>query len=195
MNILKAKIYKIVDNAYTKMYIGSTTQTLSRRFSNHKSNYKLWREDKYHYITSYDLFEEFGIENCKIELIENFECNSNDELHKKEGEYIQNNVCVNKLVAGRKQKDRYKNDKAFRDKEKARVKNRYDTNIEYKLSVKNTALEYQKQNKDNYTSYQKKYQEKNYIKVKKANKLYELILKDDNIIQLLKNNNINIEEL
>ena len=41
------------------------------------------------------------MENCKIELVENYACNSKEELNAREGFYIQNNECVNKLVAGR----------------------------------------------------------------------------------------------
>ena len=34
------KIYKIVDNAYTKQYIGSTTESLSQRMTRHRSGYR-----------------------------------------------------------------------------------------------------------------------------------------------------------
>ena len=34
------KIYEIVDVGYNKCYIGSTTESLSRRFSKHKHPYK-----------------------------------------------------------------------------------------------------------------------------------------------------------
>ena len=36
--------------------------------------------------------------NEEIELVENYPCNSKEELEKKEGEYIKNNECVNKLL-------------------------------------------------------------------------------------------------
>ena len=39
------------------------------------------------YIYIYDLFAEFGYENCKIELIELYPCNSKAELHAREGFY------------------------------------------------------------------------------------------------------------
>jgi len=47
------------------------------------------------------IFDRFGFENCKIELVENVPCNSKEELTKREGFYIQNNQCVNKHIAGR----------------------------------------------------------------------------------------------
>jgi hypothetical protein len=45
----------------------------------------------------------YGLDNCKIELVELYSCSSKEELRQKEGEYIKNNECVNKHVAGRTQ--------------------------------------------------------------------------------------------
>jgi hypothetical protein len=101
MDYKNGKIYKIIDNAYTKMYIGSTTQQLSKRFSLHKSDYIRWKNNKHNKITVFDIFEEFGVDNCKIELIEECQCENRIQLLKKEGEYIQNNNCVNRCIAGR----------------------------------------------------------------------------------------------
>ena len=96
----QGKIYKIVDNAYTKTYYGSTTSTLSTRMGQHRSCYKRWGEGKkgYGYVSSYEIFDEFGIENCKIELVELCPCNSKEELERREGEIIKANECVNKLI-------------------------------------------------------------------------------------------------
>jgi hypothetical protein len=89
MDYSSGKVYKITDIAYTKMYIGSTTQSLTKRFSTHKYNYNTWKNQKKgSWISSFELFDEFGVDNCKVELIENFSCNSREELHKKEGEHI-----------------------------------------------------------------------------------------------------------
>ena len=41
------------------------------------------------------------MENCKIELLENYPCSSKNELLKREGHYIQSTDCLNKQVAGR----------------------------------------------------------------------------------------------
>ena len=51
------------------------------------------------------MFDEYGVQNCKIELIENYPCTSKEELFKREGFYILNNECVNKKIAGRSQKE------------------------------------------------------------------------------------------
>ena len=47
------------------------------------------------------------MENCKAELIESYPCASKEELNAREGYYIRNTECVNKLVAGRKWKEYY----------------------------------------------------------------------------------------
>ena len=64
------KIYKIVDVGYNKCYVGSTTEKLSMRMVRHRSDYKRYKNGKINKITSFDLFDTYGIENCKIELVE-----------------------------------------------------------------------------------------------------------------------------
>jgi hypothetical protein len=58
-------------------YIGSTKQMLSARMATHKSLYKRWKNGKYHYFASFDLFEKYGIDNCKNCRIKfaNYHCN------------------------------------------------------------------------------------------------------------------------
>ena len=101
-----AKIYKIIDNNYTKCYIGSTCESLSQRMARHRQHYKYYlTTNPKKSMTSFYLFDEMGIDNCKIELIENFPCNNKEELLKREGYHIQNNECVNRCVAGRTAKE------------------------------------------------------------------------------------------
>ena len=96
-----SKIYKIWSPKGDKIYIGSTTQQyLSQRLSKHNSDYKQWKKGKGYKIYSFELFDEYGPENCFIELLELKPCSIKDELHKLEGEYIQKMECVNKAVAG-----------------------------------------------------------------------------------------------
>ena len=91
------KIYKITDIENTKCYIGSTIMELSHRMMLHKSCYKR----KYRNITVYQIFDEFGFENCKIELIEHAPCDSKKDLEHREGYYIRCICCVNCRIAGR----------------------------------------------------------------------------------------------
>ena len=95
------KIYKIVSSDYSKCYIGSTCESLSQRMARHRNKYKVYLKGDITLTRSFDLFDQYGVENCKIELIENFPCENKEELRKREGHYIQNTECINKYVAGR----------------------------------------------------------------------------------------------
>lgn len=74
------KIYMIWSTEGDNKYYGSTTQTLSMRMAGHRLVYK-----KGNKVSSSLLFDKYGIENCKIELVLNYPCNSKEELNKKEG--------------------------------------------------------------------------------------------------------------
>ena len=105
-NIYKnGKIYKIVDIGYNEEYFGSTTVELSSRMSKHRTSYRRWANGSKDSCTSFLLFEKFGLDNCKIELVEVFPCNSKEELRKREGYWIKHEECVNKSVAGRTQRE------------------------------------------------------------------------------------------
>ena len=95
------KIYQIVDVGYTKCYVGSTCESLSKRMSKHRENYKRYLAGSKQKTMVFDIFDEFGVENCKIELIEEYPCQNRDELNKKEGFHIRANDCVNKVIIGR----------------------------------------------------------------------------------------------
>ena len=62
----------------------------------HRDKYKAYTNGKYSFTSSFGLFDEFGYENCKIEWVENFPCNSRQELTAREGYYIRNCECINK---------------------------------------------------------------------------------------------------
>lgn len=95
------QIYKIVDLGYSKCYIGSTCEKLYKRFSRHKESYNAYKTGKHRLTSSFILFEESGVENCKIEWIEDYPCNSKKELEAREGYYQQITDCLNKKLAGR----------------------------------------------------------------------------------------------
>ena len=83
------------------MYIGSTYQELKDRFNNHRNMYYHYLKGNFNYVSVFVIFEEFGIENCEIQLIEAYPCETLKELRKKEGEHIIGNTCVNKKISGR----------------------------------------------------------------------------------------------
>jgi hypothetical protein len=129
----KGKIYKIVDLQEKMTYIGSTIKTLAQRMANHRSSYKSKK-----YYSSHDIFDTFGIENCKILLIENFPCNSKDELNRREGELIRQFDCVNKQIAGRTMME------YLADNKTVIAQQQLERNKKYRANNKTKIFEYQK---------------------------------------------------
>ena len=95
------KVYKITDIGYHKCYIGSTCESLTQRMARHRWKYTQYLKGKTECTRSFLLFDEYGVENCKIELIEDYRCENKSELLKREGQHIQSIDCINKQVAGR----------------------------------------------------------------------------------------------
>ena len=97
----KGQIYKITDVGQTKCYIGSTIQQLCYRMASHRANYKNYLDGKYTFVSVFSLFEEFGVENCKMVWVKDFPCNNKKELEAEEGKIQKETDCVNKKIAGR----------------------------------------------------------------------------------------------
>ena len=112
----KGKIYKITDTANNECYYGSTIQPLSKRMGQHRIFYKAYKNGKYHNVSSFILFDKYGVENCSIVLVENVECKTKEELHQRERFYIENNECVNKFIPGRTNKEWYEDNKEYQKK-------------------------------------------------------------------------------
>ena len=165
------KIYQIVDNAFQMCYIGSTIDTLNNRFCSHKSRYYRYKLGLVNFTSVYKIFDECGIDNCKIIHMEHYPCQTREELSAREGYYIKNNDCVNKNIAGRTRQE-YKQDNL------TRIKTKYEDwkeqNVEH---IKNYKKEYHKSHKEERKTYQKnKYQQnKNQLlekKMCKCGKIY-----------------------
>jgi glucosamine 6-phosphate synthetase-like amidotransferase/phosphosugar isomerase protein len=98
MNYQNGKIYRLISYNTMRQYIGSTCQPLSKRLSQHVNYKKRFENGKQNYVSSFDILIDG---NYKIELIENFSCETKEELEKQEGIHIRNEECVNKRIAGR----------------------------------------------------------------------------------------------
>ena len=102
VNYSNGKIYKIEPiggGGVGDVYIGSTTKEyLSQRMVEHRGFYRRWKNGKGGRITSYQLFDKFGVANCQITLLELVNATSKDELHARERHYIQSLSCVNRHV-------------------------------------------------------------------------------------------------
>ena len=133
------KIYCIRNNINDDIYVGSTTQPLCKRMAYHRQDAK--KENKMHQ-TFYSKVNEIGIENFYIELIEDYPCESVEQLRKREGEFIREMGTLNHVIAGRTGKE-------WLEQNKEKVK-------EY---FKEYHKEYDKANRDNILEYKKEYYE------------------------------------
>ena len=106
------KIYKLWSPEGDDIYIGSTTQDLSRRKAKHKTDN----------CRAKILFEKYT--DIRIELLEEYPCDNKEQLAKKEGEYIRNNNCVNRCIAGRTNKEQKKE---WRENNKEKIKEHKST--------------------------------------------------------------------
>lgn len=124
------KIYKLWSPQGEEIYFGSTTNSLTRRFNNHKCMNER--------CSSKYLFEKY--DDVRIELVEEYPCNNRIELYRKEGEYIKNNSCINKTNYN---KSREEISKDYYEKNKDKYHDHYEKNKDYKLNYQN---EYREKN-------------------------------------------------
>ena len=156
VNYSKGKIYciiPIVEHDEGDVYIGSTAKYyLSQRMDTHRSNYQKWRVGYVKYTTtSFNLFDKYGVGNCKIVLLESVDAKSKDELLAREAHYIKTMKCVNKVVPLRTYKE-YKAD-----------------NRDHILELKKV---YRETNKEIIQSRDKEYRDKNKELLKLKSKQY-----------------------
>ena len=148
----QAKIYKIRDINNNMCYIGSTCQKyLSTRLGNHKFHFRKYQDEKYKNkrMTSFIIFEKYGLDNCIIELIENYPCNDKQELLKREGYYIENTDCINRCVSGRTKKEYqalyYKNHKEEKEHYRKYKAKKYTITPEKRKQYNKTSYEKHKE--------------------------------------------------
>jgi hypothetical protein len=144
------------------IYYGSTTN-ISKRWYMHKTilndcNSKL-------------LFSKYGIDNCQINVIEEYKYNDKSELLYRERYYIENNNCLNKFkpittdIEKREYKKTYENEHKT---EKAVYNKQYrETN---KDEIKEKHKEYYDENKELIAEKYKKYYDENKEEILKKSK-------------------------
>ena len=171
----KGKIYKIesLNGESDDIYIGSTTKEyLSQRLATHRNGYNTWLKGKRDKVTSFELFDKYGIDNCIIVLLETVNASSLDELHAREAYYIKSLKCVNKMIPLRTIKEWYidnketvnQKNKEWKDSNKELIK---EQSKEYYLKNKEIRKEYIELHKEKISEHKKEYYEKN----KEARKL------------------------
>lgn len=159
---MKGYIYKISGGG--KVYYGSTID-FKKRQSRHMTNNK----------TSAKLIFQI-CENPVFEIVEEVEFDDRKDLEKREGWWIENNECVNVIVAGRESEESKKISRA-KNKEKIR---------EYKR-------QYREKNKERIREYQRQYNKKYYEEKKERMKEKNAVYYQENKERILERNKIWID--
>lgn len=130
----QGKIYTIrCRSDDTLLYVGSTTQSLAKRFGYHKAS------SKTEINKNSLLYRTINGDWCNwyIELYELYPCSCKEELCRKEGEIIRLIGNLNERIAGRTDKEHYRDNKeqkdiyhkSYRDSHKDMIKERLDKKI------------------------------------------------------------------
>ena len=183
-NYQKSQIYKLVSNKTADIYIGSCLMRLSTRLSQHKC--------KANSCSSKKLFVNDAI--ITIVLIENYPCNTKNELKARELHHITTNNCINinkpfvcEIIHG----DKKEWDKEYQlankeqistkrkeyyainaDQIKSKAKEYYAINVE---QIKSKAKEYKAINVEQIKAKANKYKAINVEKIKSKAKEYKAI--------------------
>jgi hypothetical protein len=141
MDYQNGKIYVIRNHTNDLVYIGSTTQPLSKRMATHRrtSTVKLTKSRKI-----YQAFDKIGRDQFYIELVELYPCDLNIELLRREGHFI-------------REYDSYNN--GFNGKIECRGLKEW--NEDNKDKIKEQKKIYRECNKDKIKETKKKYNEDN----------------------------------
>ncbi len=187
VNYTESRIYKIVNSITDDIYIGSTTQPLSRRMVAHRTSATANYPSRF-----YTFMRLHGIPNFSIILIEAFSCNSREEILAKEDHYIRtlkptlntkiavcNDDDKKKYIETRKQKDK-SNPEHVKQLQKESYEKHIDSRKEkmkqYGIDNKAEREVYRKQfyedNKERIIQQHKTYYEENKERILLRNKLY-----------------------
>jgi len=152
MDYNNGKIYVIRNHCNDMVYIGSTTQSLSKRFSKHK-----WDCNR---RTSplYNAMNELYFGNFYIELVEEYPCDNKEQLCAKEGYYIRQfdsyNNGYNGRIEGRSKKQYCEENKdkikQWREDNKETIQ---EYNKQYRIDNKEKIQQYREDNKDKIKQY------------------------------------------
>ena len=78
----------------------------------HRANYKRWKSGTLkEKVTSYNLFEKYGVENCVIVLLESMNVETKDELHARAAYYITTLLNINHNISNRTKYEYYLDNK------------------------------------------------------------------------------------
>ena len=94
INYNNAKVYAIRSHNSDEVFIGSTTQTLSKRLADHNTKYRKFLKGTYK--KNMKAFGVIKLGNCYIELLQKYpSCSCIEELTQYTNEHMRKNKCVN----------------------------------------------------------------------------------------------------
>jgi hypothetical protein len=164
----KGKIYIIGNYVDDDIYIGSTTQTLKRRFNKHKINID---NEKAKHRKLYAKMIELGVERFYIEEIEKCPCNDVEELQKRERHYILERKPVLNIQIPLRTMEEWKKDNQEHLHEYERQRHINNPRKEYKK-------QYREDNKEKLDENSKRFREENPDYMKEYNQKYYQEKKD-----------------
>lgn len=166
------KIYKIITSESNEIYIGSTFDTITNRFKGHKRQYKFWKNGKGGKQLSFDIFEKYGLEKCKIMLIKEYSVVDKRHLEVYESLWIRKLNSINKLspVGGMLEKQRNKQYRIVNKDELKLKKQIYYENNKDEINKKRKP--YFKEYRENNKEKAKEWREKNKETLLAKNRIY-----------------------
>ena len=102
-------IYVLKSDSTDKIYIGSTTNCIVKRYKTHLSDFTRYLNNKSKkYLSSFEILK---YPDHFIDVLEFLTTDNKKELQRIEGNYIKqfSDICVNRNIAGRNKKE-YKQD-------------------------------------------------------------------------------------
>ena len=176
----KGKVYKLVNDKDTEIYVGSTCLPLSKRFYIHKQASK---RDTNRYV--YQHLNNVGFDNVRIVLIEKFPCGSKEELLQRERHWcdkLEPKLNSRSPIHSEEERKAYVHEynKAYNLENADKIKARNDANQQYraehykenKATIQEQHKQYYNDNKDKLIQARKAYYEANKEAIKEKTKAY-----------------------
>ena len=160
----KGKIYKLVSNKSSDVYIGSCLVELSKRLYSHKS--------KSNKAVSKSMFDDDAI--ISIALIEDCPCDNKNQLKARELHYITTLQCINinkPFITDVNYSDKKEWQKQYQLEHKEQIKQYY---IDHKEQIKQHSKQYKIDNAEQIKQQKKQYNIDNAEQIKQQKKQYQL---------------------
>jgi hypothetical protein len=148
---MKGYVYCIRSHQTDLVYIGSTTQILCKRMSDHRTQYKSWlKNNKGSNITSYEIVK---YDDCYIELIEEGIFESKLALRAREGHYQRTMECVNKRIECQTPTEYNEYHKEYHTEHKQEINQRIKKKYTENKEIKEKKIQYYGDNKERIGQY------------------------------------------